>query len=123
PRHGMDYGLVQEQRLFAAKLPAIHAFANANPIDRIVIDTPRPRLGIIATGKGYLDLRQALTELGITDAVAASLGVRVYKVGLSWPLEPKGALAFADGLHDILVVEEKRSFIEHQLARLFYHIE
>ncbi len=123
PRPGMDYGLVQEQRLFAAKLPAVHAFTHANAIDRIVIDTPRPRLGIIATGKGYLDLRQALSELGITDALAASLGIRVYKVGLTWPLEPQRALAFTEGLHDILVVEEKRSFIESQLARLLYNVE
>jgi indolepyruvate ferredoxin oxidoreductase len=123
PRPGMDYGLAQEQRLFTAKLPAVHAFAYSNAIDRIVIDTPRPRLGIIATGKGYLDVRQALTELGITDGIAASLGIRVYKVGLTWPLEPKRALAFADGLHDILVVEEKRGFIENQLARLLYNIE
>jgi indolepyruvate ferredoxin oxidoreductase len=123
PRPGMDYGLAQEQRLFAAKLPAVRAFAYANAIDRIVIDTPRPRLGIITTGKGYLDVRQALLELGITDAMAASLGIRVYKVGLTWPLEPQRALAFADGLHDILVVEEKRSFVESQLARLLYNVE
>jgi indolepyruvate ferredoxin oxidoreductase len=123
PRPGMDYGLVQEQRLFTAKLPAVHAFAHANAIDRIVIDTPQPRLGIIATGKGYLDLRQALSELGITEAMAAVLGIRVYKVGLTWPLEPQRALAFADGLHDILVVEEKRSFVESQLARLLYNLD
>src|SRR5580692_8569803 len=123
PRPGMDYGLAQEQRLFAAKLPAVRAFAYANAIDRIVIDTPRPRLGIITTGKGYLDLRQALSELGITEAMAVALGIRVYKVGLTWPLEPRRALAFADGLHDILVVEEKRSFVESQLARLLYNVE
>jgi indolepyruvate ferredoxin oxidoreductase len=123
PRPGMDYGLAQEQRLLTAKLPAVHAFAYSNAIDRIVIDTPRPRLGIIATGKSYLDVRQALTELSITDAMAASLGIRVYKVGLTWPLEPQRARAFADGLHDILVVEEKRSFVEGQLARLLYNVE
>jgi indolepyruvate ferredoxin oxidoreductase len=123
PRPGMDYGLAQEQRLFTAKLPAVHAFAHANSIDRIVIDPPQPRFGIIATGKGYLDLRQALSELGITEAMAAALGIRVYKVGLTWPLEPQRALAFADGLRDILVVEEKRSFVESQLARLLYNVE
>ena len=123
PHPGMDYGLAQEQRLFAAKLPAVRAFAYANAIDRIVIDSPWPRLGIIATGKGYLDLRQALAELGIDDTVAATLGIRVYKVGLTWPLEPQRALGFADGLKDILVVEEKRSFVESQLARLLYNVD
>ncbi len=121
PRPGMDYGLAQEQRLFAAKLPAVHAFAHANAIDRIVIETPQPRLGIIAAGKGYLDLRQALVELGIGEQDAAALGIRVYKVGLTWPLEPQRALAFASGLRDILVVEEKRSFVENQLVRLLYN--
>ncbi len=123
PRPGMDYGLAQEQRLFTAKLPAVHAFAHANAIDRIVINSPQPRLGIVATGKGYLDLRQALAELGIDDAAAAALGIRVYKVGLTWPLEPRRALAFADGLKDVLVVEEKRSFVESQLARLLYNVD
>jgi indolepyruvate ferredoxin oxidoreductase len=119
----MDYGLAQEQRLFTAKMPAVHAFAYANAIDRIVIDTPQPRLGIVATGKGYLDLRQALSELGISDTAAAALGIRVYKVGLTWPLESQRALAFADGLKDILVIEEKRSFVESQLARLLYNVD
>jgi indolepyruvate ferredoxin oxidoreductase len=123
PRPGMDYGLEQERRLFAAKLPAVLAFAHANAIDHIVMDSALPRLGIAATGKGYLDLRQALSELGITEAVAATLGIRVYKVGLTWPLEPQRALGFADGLRDILVVEEKRSFVEGQLARLLYNLD
>ena len=123
PRPGMDYGLEQERRLFGPKLDAIRAFARANPIDRIVIDSPRPRLGIIATGKAYLDLRQAMVELGITDEMAADLGIRIYKVGLTWPLERLGALGFAAGLQDILVAEEKRAFVESQLVRLLYNLD
>ncbi len=122
PRPGMDYGLEQERR-FGPKLAAVCAFARANAIDRIVIDSPQPRLGIITTGKGYLDLRQALSEIGITEAIAADLGIRVYKVGLSWPLEAEGVLRFADGLKDILVVEEKRGFVEDQLMRLLYNMD
>ncbi len=123
PRPGMDYGLEQERRLFGPKLMAVRAFARANAIDRIVIDSPQPCLGIIATGKGYLDLRQAMSELGITDEIAATLGIRVYKVGLTWPLESEGALRFAEGLKDILVVEEKRGFVEAQLMRLLYNMD
>jgi indolepyruvate ferredoxin oxidoreductase len=123
PRPGMDYGLEQERRLFGPKLAAVHAFARANAIDRIASDSPQPSLGIIATGKGYLDLRQAMAELGISDRIAASLGLRVYKVGLTWPLEAEGALRFAAGLKDILVVEEKRGFVETQLMRLLYNID
>ncbi len=123
PRAAMDWAVEQERRLHGPKLAAVRAFARANSIDRMVMDSPHPRLGIMATGKGYLDLRQALSELGITEPMAAALGIRVYKVGLSWPLEPAGALAFADGLQDVLVVEEKRGFIEHQLVHLLYNAD
>jgi indolepyruvate ferredoxin oxidoreductase len=123
PRAGMDYGLEQERRLFGPKLAAVHAFARTNSIDRVMIDSPQPRIGIMATGKGYLDLRQAMVELGLTEPIAAMLGIRVYKVGLAWPLETEGALRFAEGLDDILVVEEKRAFIEHQLIRLLYNMD
>src|SRR4029077_1728976 len=92
-------------------------------LDRVMIDAPQPRLGIVTTGKAYLDVRQALSELGITEARAAALGIRVYKIALTWPLEPQRALAFAQGVKDILVVEEKRGFVENQLAKRFYNVE
>jgi indolepyruvate ferredoxin oxidoreductase len=115
-----DSPLEQERRLHGPKMAAIAAFARANPVDRIVLDSRPVRLGIVATGKAYLDLRQALAELGITDAVASEIGLRVYKVALIWPLEESGALGFAEGLQDILVVEEKRGFVEDQLVRILY---
>ena len=123
PRGGMDWAVEQERRLHGPKLAAAQAFARANGLDRVVIDAPQPRLGIVTTGKAYLDVRQALSELGITEARAAELGIRVYKVALAWPLEPQGALAFAQGVKDILVVEEKRGFVENQLVKLFYNVE
>jgi indolepyruvate ferredoxin oxidoreductase len=123
PRGGMDWAVEQERRLHGPKLAAAQAFARANSLDRVVIDSPQPRLGIVTTGKAYLDVRQALSELGITEQRAAALGIRVYKVALAWPLEPQGALAFAQGLKDILVVEEKRGFVENQLVRLLYNVE
>ncbi|MFO1415638.1 MAG: indolepyruvate ferredoxin oxidoreductase family protein [Burkholderiales bacterium] len=115
-----DTPLDQERRLHGPKMEAVHAFARVNAFDRVVLDAPRPRLGIAATGKGYLDVRQALAELGIDDDRARDLGLRVYKIGMSWPLEPAKALAFAEGLEEILVVEEKRPFVEDQLAKLLY---
>jgi indolepyruvate ferredoxin oxidoreductase len=123
PRGGMDWAVEQERRLHGPKLDAVKAFARANGIDRFVIDPPQPRLGIVTTGKAYLDVRQALNELGISEQRAAELGIRLYKVALAWPLEPRRALAFALGLKDILVVEEKRSFIENQLVQLLYNVE
>ncbi len=86
-----------------------------------MIDRPSPRLGIITTGKAYLDVRQALDDLGIDEREAARLGIRLYKVGLTWPLETSGARRFAEGLQDVLVVEEKRGLIEDQLDQLLYN--
>ena len=90
-----DSPLESEKRLHGPKMDAVAAFARANRFDRIVLDSRPARLGIMATGKAYLDLRQALADLGITDAEAQSLGLRIYKVALTWPLEVRGALAFA----------------------------
>jgi len=72
------------------KAYAALAYARANGLNRIVIDSPRPRLGIITAGKSYLDVRQALDDLGIDERLAAEIGIRVYKVGMSWPLESEG---------------------------------
>ena len=116
-----DNLLEQEVRLIDYKLPAAQAFVRANRLDRIVMDSANARLGIITTGKAYLDLRQAFDELGIDAAAAAALGLRVYKVALTWPLEPAGARAFAQGLEQILVVEEKKGLIEDQLKKLLYN--
>jgi indolepyruvate ferredoxin oxidoreductase len=115
-----NYPLQVEARLYQQRLPAAQAFARANGLDRVALDTPRRRLGIVTTGKAYLDVRQALDELGIDAALAEALGLCIYKVALVWPLEPEGAGRFAAGLEELLVVEEKRPLIEEQLARVLY---
>jgi indolepyruvate ferredoxin oxidoreductase len=116
-----DTPLDQEARLHRYKLPAAVAFARANRLDRIVIDAPQPRFGIVTTGKSYLDVRQALDDLGIGEAEAAAVGLRLYKVAMPWPLEPEGARHFAEGLAEVLVVEEKRAVIETQLKDQLYN--
>jgi indolepyruvate ferredoxin oxidoreductase len=116
-----DPPLDQEMRLHQYAVKAAVAFARANRIDRIVIDSPKARLGIITTGKSYLDVLQALEYLGIDAKDAADIGIRVYKVGMTWPLEPIGMRDFASGLEDIIVVEEKRSFIESQMKEHMYN--
>ena len=60
-------------------------------------------------------MRQALDDLGIDEATAAAIGLRLYKVGMVWPLEAEGVRKFAEGLDEILVIEEKRQFLEYQL--------
>jgi indolepyruvate ferredoxin oxidoreductase len=116
-----DKPLDQELRLMRHKLYAALAFARANRLNRVVIDAPDPRLGIVTTGKAYLDVMQALEDLGIDAAHAAEIGLRVYKVGMSWPLERDGVRAFAEGLDEVLVVEEKRAVIENQFKEQLYN--
>jgi indolepyruvate ferredoxin oxidoreductase len=116
-----DPPLVQEARLLNYKLYAALAYCRANGLNRLVIDSPTPRLGILTAGKSYLDVRQALDELGIDEALAAEIGIRLYKVGMVWPLEPEGVRQFAEGLEEILVVEEKRQLLEYQLKEELYN--
>jgi indolepyruvate ferredoxin oxidoreductase len=116
-----DKPLEQELRLHNEKMDAVLEFARANALNRVVIDSAEPRIGIISTGKSYLDVMQALDDLGIDEDLASEAGLRVYKVGMSWPLEPQGIQAFAQGLDEVLVVEEKRGLIEDQLTSLLYN--
>ena len=118
-----DTPLQQEARLHGPKMAAVAAFARANPIDRLVFDPPRARFGILASGKAYLDVRQALDDLGLDRRACETLGIRLYKVGMVWPLEVEGARRFAAGLREVLVVEEKRGFLEDQLMRILYNLE
>jgi len=111
----------QEVRLHRHKVYAALAFARANGLDKVVLDSPKPRFGIVSTGKSHLDVMQALDDLGIDDEAARAIGLRVMKVAMPWPLEKEGMRAFAEGLEEILVVEEKRAVIENQLKEQLYN--
>ena len=116
-----DGFLEQEARLLDYKVYAALAYCRANKLDRIVWDSPRARLGIVTTGKSFGDTVQALADLGIDERVARDAGIRLYKVAMSWPLEPQGARRFAEGLEEILVIEEKRQVIEYQIKEELYN--
>ena len=116
-----DKPLEQERRLNKFKIYAAREFARVNNINRIVLDSPNARFGIVTSGKAYLDVMQALEDMGIDQGAANEIGLRVYKVGMPWPLEPQETHRFADGLEEILVVEEKRSIIEDQLTSQLYN--
>lgn len=116
-----DPPLVQEARLLDYKWYAALAYVRANKLDRIEIDSPSARFGIMTGGKAYLDVRQALTDLGLDDETCARIGIRLYKVGCVWPLEAQGAQAFARGLDEILVVEEKRQILEYAIKEELYN--
>ncbi len=110
-----------EDLLHNHKIPAAQAFVRANKLDKIIWDSPKARLGIASTGKAYLDLRQALFDLGIDESKAAQIGLRLYKVAMPWPLEPQGVVNFAGGLEEILFVEEKRDVMESQAKAILYN--
>ena len=116
-----DPFLAAEARMQDYKAYAALHYCRVNRLNRIVIDSPRPRLGIVTSGKSYLDVRQALDDLGIDEAQAAEIGIRVFKVAMPWPLEPEGVRHFAEGLEEILVVEEKRQVVEYQLKEQLYN--
>ena len=118
-----DQALLKESRLHDFKRAAILAFARANRLDRLVLSGgAAPKLGIITCGKSYLDVRQAFDELGIDEVRANQLGIRLLKVGMTWPLEPQAILKFAQGLDLIVVIEEKRSLIETQVKEQLYDV-
>ena len=102
------------------KLAAVQAFAEANPIDRAIYGIEDARFGIVSTGKGHLDLMEALRLLGLDEAECRRLGIDIYKVGMVWPLARKAALDFVQEKQEVLVVEEKRGIIESQLKEYFY---
>ncbi len=116
-----DTPLEQEARLMDYKWYAALAYIRANKLNHNVVSTPHDRLGLIASGKAYNDMRQALLDLGLDDATLQQLGVRVHKVGVVWPLEAQITREFASGLKEILVVEEKRQVIEYQLKEELYN--
>ncbi len=116
-----DAPLAQEARLVNYKWYAALAYVRANKLNRVVIDSPRARFGIMAAGKAYLDLRQTLADLGLDEETCANVGIRVMKIGCVWPLDAQDARAFAMGLEQILVVEEKRQVLEYALKEHLYN--
>jgi indolepyruvate ferredoxin oxidoreductase len=104
----------------ARKLDAVRAFARFNPVDKLVVPSPRATLGIVTVGKAHFDFMEVMRRLGLAPGALAVAGVRVYKVGLVWPLEPTRLAAFAQGLQEILVIEEKAPIVERQIKELLY---
>jgi len=113
--------LALEERL-AHKLDAVRAFAKVNSIDKHIVVSPRGTLGIVTVGKAHYDFMEVLRRLDLDPNALAAAGVRVYKVGLVFPLEPTRIAEFAQGLTDMLVIEEKGPVVERQIKELLYHL-
>lgn len=117
-----DHGIQQEERLYKYRLPAVLAYARANQLNKVTWSCENARIGIVASGKGYLDTIEALRILGIDNDIAEQIGLKVYQVGLIWPLEPQGLHEFAEGLKELIVVEEKRPILESQIKDELYSL-
>ncbi|MGB0498561.1 MAG: indolepyruvate ferredoxin oxidoreductase family protein [Rubricella sp.] len=115
-----DTPAAQEARLHDYKRFAAEAFARANGLNKRVHGKPGARIGIVSSGKSWLDLRHALDLLGIDEAEAERLGITTYKVGMVWPLDMKGFNDWAEGLDLIICVEEKRKLLEVQVKEAIF---
>ena len=111
----------QEALMHDYKIYAALAYCRSNKLNRTTIRSDRDRLGIVASGKAYSDVLEALQELGLTEQRLNEIGVRLFKVSMPWPLEPDSIREFAVGLEEILVVEEKRQLVEYQLKEQLYN--
>jgi indolepyruvate ferredoxin oxidoreductase len=126
PAGGLHYrwpdlpSLVIEQRLHE-KLNAVRAFARVNSIDRHVVQSERATVGIVTAGKAHYDFMEVLRRLDISPETLAQHGVRIYKLGLTFPIEPTRMREFVRGLREVLVIEEKGALVEDQLRSLFYN--
>ena len=115
------YGLEMERDIHYGRLEAARVFAAAHGLNRITVPTPDAWLGIAAAGKTYYDLREALRELGLDDGELRRHGIRLLRIGMLFPMEPGIVKEFARGLEEILVVEEKRSFVEMFIRDILYN--
>jgi indolepyruvate ferredoxin oxidoreductase len=127
PADGLHYrwpdlpSLKIEQRLHA-KLDAVRAFARVNSIDRDVVRSSHAVVGIVTAGKAHYDFMEVLRRLDISPEALARHGVRIYKLGLTYPIESTRMREFARGLRELLVIEEKGPVVEAQIRDLFYNL-
>ena len=117
---GFDMALPQEDRLYHHKHQAVMAYARANVLNRITLNPPGARIGVVSAGKAWQDLLQAMANLGLTEERAQALGIRLLKIGMTWPLDPVIVQEFARGLDTLIVVEEKRPILEDQVRAILY---
>ncbi len=113
--------LLLEQELHERRLLAAREFARVNGLNEVKVRHSRDRLGIVTAGKSYYDLMSALADLGLGAAELERAGIRVLKLAMVYPIEASIVEEFVDGLEELIVIEEKRSFIELQLRELLFN--
>ncbi len=127
PPHGLNYDHTLhfpadraelERRMIEERMPAALAWARANRIDRLISGSPDASFGLVTIGKAHEDTMHALRRLGLERHPQLA----IYKIGMTWPLETEGLRDFARGKRAILVIEEKRGFVESQIRDALYHL-
>ena len=117
----IPFTLQLEHEVNYRRLEAAREFAAINHVNHVFGAGSGARIGIATAGKPYYDLMQSLRDLGIRREELDALGIRIAKFGMTFPLEPRFLAGFATGLETILVIEEKRSFLELQLREALYN--
>jgi indolepyruvate ferredoxin oxidoreductase len=127
PLHGLNYDPTMhfpadraelERRMIEERMPAVLAWARANRIDRLISGSADATIGLVTVGKAHEDTMHALRRLGLDQHPQ----IAIYKVGMTWPLETEGLREFARGKRQLLVIEEKRSFVESQVRDALYNL-
>nr|WP_294523385.1 indolepyruvate ferredoxin oxidoreductase family protein [uncultured Rhodopila sp.] len=127
PKHGLNFDHTMkfpadraelERRMIEERMPAVLAWARANRIDRVTSGTPQASIGVVTVGKAHEDTLHALRSLGLSHHPSLA----IYKIGMTWPLETEGVRAFARGKRALIVIEEKRSFVESQIRDALYNL-
>jgi indolepyruvate ferredoxin oxidoreductase len=119
-RLSMPYSVALEYETNTRRLNAVREYLRLNKLNRWRGAKQNAWFGILSAGKAYLDMVQALRDLGIREEDLASLGIRVGKLASPFPVEPEFIRDFAQGLQLMLVVEEKKSFVEMQVKDILY---
>lgn len=112
-----------EAELVGPRTALVHEYAARNSLNVVEVDAPGARLGLVASGSCFDSLRQALTDLGVSDDALVAAGVRLMRMGMMSPVEPAAVTRLAEGLDEIVVVEDKTSFMEMQIRDLLYGTE
>jgi indolepyruvate ferredoxin oxidoreductase len=118
----VDLPSLEIEARLTAKLDAVRAFARLNSVDKHIVSSPSATLGLVTVGKAHFDFMEVLRRLDLDPNALAAAGVRVYKVGLVFPLEPTRLREFAQGLDELLVIEEKAPLVERQIKELLYEL-
>ncbi len=104
-------------------MPAVEAFVKHNKLNKLILESRNPRIGIITIGQASCDVFEALNCLGISHQQATDLGLSIYKIAMPWPLVREDIESFAKGLETILIVEQKRPFLEQQIRSVLYDLK